>query len=88
MELLSTTSMKVAAVARRVGFEDVGYFGKVFRKYTGITPGQYEQVTYQLGDEGKKLLFTDHIPQSQNCMKMQFCETCKRLHREACYCEQ
>lgn len=54
MELLSTTSMKVAAVARRVGFEDVGYFGKVFRKYTGITPGQYEQVTYQLGAEGKK----------------------------------
>lgn len=54
MELLSTTSMKVAAVARRVGFEDVGYFGKVFRKYTGITPGQYEQVTYQLGEEGKK----------------------------------
>ena len=24
------------------------------------------------------LLFTDHIPRSQNCMKMQFCETCKR----------
>ena len=23
------------------------------------------------------LLFTDHIPRSQNCMKMQFCETCK-----------
>ena len=27
---------------------------------------------------GKWLLFTDHIPRSQNCMKMQFCETCKR----------
>ena len=26
---------------------------------------------------GKWLLFTDHIPRSQNCMKMQFCETCK-----------
>ena len=25
-----------------------------------------------------ELLFTDHIPRSQNCMKMQFCETCKR----------
>jgi len=25
-----------------------------------------------------ELLFPDHIPRSQNCMKMQFCETCKR----------
>ena len=28
--------------------------------------------------EAGRLLFTDHIPRSQNCMKMQFCETCKR----------
>ena len=28
--------------------------------------------------DGLVLLFTDHIPRSQNCMKMQFCETCKR----------
>lgn len=43
MELLSTTSMKISAVAHRVGYEDEGYFGKVFRKYTGVTPGQPEQ---------------------------------------------
>ena len=51
MELLSTTSMKISAVAHRVGYEDEGYFGKVFRKYTGVTPGQYGKVTYQLRQE-------------------------------------
>ena len=26
----------------------------------------------------RKLLFTVHIPRSQNCMRMQFCEICRR----------
>lgn len=54
MELLSTTSMKISAVAHRVGYEDEGYFGKVFRRYTGVTPGQYGQATYQLSQEEQK----------------------------------
>ena len=41
MELLATTSMKISAVGYRVGFRDDGYFCKVFKKYTGISPGQY-----------------------------------------------
>ena len=41
MELLATTSMKISAVGYRVGFKDDGYFCKVFKKYTGISPGQY-----------------------------------------------
>lgn len=54
MELLSTTSMKISAVAHRVGYEDEGYFGKVFRRYTGVTPSQYGQATYQLSQEERK----------------------------------
>lgn len=47
-ELMSTTSMKVAAVGRRVGFEDECYFSKVFKKYTGMSPCQYEKMSIQI----------------------------------------
>ncbi len=32
------TRLPVSAVAEKLGYEDAGYFGKVFRKYTGQTP--------------------------------------------------
>lgn len=41
MELLESTSMKISAVGYRVGIGDEGYFCKVFKKHTGMTPGQY-----------------------------------------------
>ena len=53
-KLLTTTSMKVAAVSSRVGFRDVYYFSKVFKKYTGISPGQYEKMTIRLVEEQQK----------------------------------
>jgi AraC-like DNA-binding protein len=31
----------IAEVAERVGFSDVYYFAKTFKRYTGITPGMY-----------------------------------------------
>lgn len=47
-ELLGTTSMKVSAVGYRVGFHDECYFSKVFKKYTGVSPVQYEKMTSQM----------------------------------------
>ncbi len=47
-DLMATTSMKVAAVGRRVGFEDECYFSKVFKKYTGVAPSQYEKMSIQV----------------------------------------
>ena len=47
-ELLGTTSMKISAIAYRVGFHDECYFSKVFKKYTGVSPTQYEKMTSQL----------------------------------------
>ncbi len=32
------TRLPVSVVAEKLGYEDAGYFGKVFRKYTGQTP--------------------------------------------------
>lgn len=47
-ELIATTSMKIASIGYRVGFQDECYFSKVFKKYTGMSPGQYEKLTSNL----------------------------------------
>ena len=52
-ELIATASMKMAAVAYRVGFEDESYFSKVFKKYTGVSPAYYEKYMVQ-GETGQK----------------------------------
>ncbi len=51
-ELMASTSMKVAAIGRRVGFEDECYFSKVFKKYTGVSPSQYEKMSIRT-DQGQ-----------------------------------
>lgn len=40
-ELITTSSMKISQVSERVGFTDEGYFSKVFKRYTGMTPLNY-----------------------------------------------
>ncbi|QUL57112.1 response regulator [Paenibacillus tritici] len=35
--------LSVNAIGKKVGFEDKHYFNKVFKKYTGITPGAYRE---------------------------------------------
>lgn len=37
------TRLPIAAIAEKLGYEDAGYFGKVFRKYTGVTPKNYRR---------------------------------------------
>jgi YesN/AraC family two-component response regulator len=39
--LLRTTSESVTDIAVSVGFDDPGYFSKVFRGETGMTPREY-----------------------------------------------
>lgn len=40
-ELLSTTSLSVGEIGERVGFLDIYYFSKVFKKHTGVAPTHY-----------------------------------------------
>ena len=40
-ELLMGTEMSVTEVAYAAGFSDSSYFIQYFRKYEGITPGEY-----------------------------------------------
>ena len=40
--LLSETNAPVGNIALNVGFDDVNYFSRVFKKQTGMTPGEYK----------------------------------------------
>ncbi len=42
-ELLQNTNETVAKIASSVGYSDIKYFGKIFKKVTGITPNEFRQ---------------------------------------------
>ncbi|HCT90713.1 MAG TPA: DNA-binding response regulator, partial [Lachnospiraceae bacterium] len=42
-ELLAHTDRKMYQIARAVGYDNVKYFFRVFKKNTGITPEQFRQ---------------------------------------------
>ncbi len=41
IEILSTSHAKISDVAARVGYEDVKYFGQIFKKHTSQTPREF-----------------------------------------------
>jgi AraC-like DNA-binding protein len=47
--LMVTTQMTYAEIAMQTGFENVFYFSKVFKKITGMSPGQYKKQMDLLG---------------------------------------
>ena len=42
-ELLKDGDLSIVEIARRVGFDDPSFFGRVFRKRIGLTPGEYRR---------------------------------------------
>ena len=43
MDILAVSPAKVSEVASLVGYEDVKYFGQLFKKHTGKTPSEYRE---------------------------------------------
>jgi len=42
------STLTIAEIAYELRFQDPSYFGRFFRKYTGVTPGAYrESVQYE-----------------------------------------
>jgi transcriptional regulator GlxA family with amidase domain len=41
--LLRNTGLAVEAISRQTGFDNVSYFGKVFRQYIGVSPTDYRK---------------------------------------------
>jgi two-component system, response regulator YesN len=44
VEYISGTNTTISQIARMVGYEDVRYFGKLFRKYSGKTPTEFKDM--------------------------------------------
>lgn len=44
--LLETTSMSISEIATAVGFNDQNNFAKQFKKYMGVTPTAYRNMSY------------------------------------------
>jgi len=42
-ELLRTTDLKSYAIARMIGYSDSQYFSQVFKRYVGVSPGQFRK---------------------------------------------
>jgi transcriptional regulator GlxA family with amidase domain len=40
-QMLETTGLSVEAIANEAGYEDASFFGRLFRRKTGLTPAQY-----------------------------------------------
>ena len=48
--MLRESRMTVSAVSAKVGYPNYSYFTRIFKKYFGVTPREYQQ-----GEEGKTL---------------------------------
>ena len=46
-KMLKATDASVTSVAERAGFSNSAYFGKIFKKETGMTPGEYRKMYSQ-----------------------------------------
>lgn len=47
-ELLKNDTLKIGDISARVGFNDIRYFAKVFKKYMGVTPSDYRNISEKL----------------------------------------
>ena len=43
LKLMKNTSLSITAISEQVGFNDVNYFSKVFKKLLGISPSEYRK---------------------------------------------
>ena len=41
--LLKDTTLNVSEIMEHVGFEDISHFGRIFRKYVGVSPSAYRK---------------------------------------------
>ena len=42
-ELIRTTNLRLTDISQMVGYDDQSYFTKVFKRTTGVTPGEYSK---------------------------------------------
>jgi AraC-like DNA-binding protein len=42
-QMLEATDAPIETIASEIGYEDAGFFARLFRRAVGITPGQYRR---------------------------------------------
>ena len=42
-ELLEIGASSIQAVCAKIGYEDIGFFRNLFKRHTGMTPGEYRE---------------------------------------------
>lgn len=57
--MLLTTNASIAEICDRCGFDDQSYFTKVFKKYTGVTPGRFRERRGRLETEKERSAWPD-----------------------------
>jgi YesN/AraC family two-component response regulator len=50
-ELLRQTSLQIQEIAHQIGYTDIAYFTRVFRRETGQTPGSYRSHNITIGND-------------------------------------
>jgi AraC-like DNA-binding protein len=50
-EILETEDLKIHQVAERVGYNNVNTFIRIFKKYVGLSPGQYEAMRISVNNQ-------------------------------------
>ncbi|MEU1282038.1 AraC family transcriptional regulator [Streptomyces sp. NPDC005805] len=61
-ELLATTGLPVAAVARRVGYEDPAYFSRLFTRRVGLAPVRFREQQGRVVPGG----WSDRVPDAEH----------------------
>lgn len=54
-EMLETGTSSIQAVCSRIGYEDIGFFRNLFKRHTGMTPGEYRDRFSQMNFERGRL---------------------------------
>jgi transcriptional regulator GlxA family with amidase domain len=55
-ELLEHGGSSIQAVSSKIGYEDIGFFRNLFKRHTGMTPGEYRDKFSQMSFERGELI--------------------------------
>ena len=55
-ELLETGASSIQAVCAKIGYEDIGFFRNLFKRHTGMTPGEYRERFSQMSFDRGELM--------------------------------
>ena len=59
-ELLETGTSSIQTVSSKIGYEDIGFFRNLFKRHTGMTPGEYRERFSQMSFERGELVGGGH----------------------------